>query len=153
MHYFTGFVGIYFIFCACAVISIIVWIFNWVCWKYKCCCCDFLHNTTNKRLVFWFCFSFLLGIIACCISAFITINRFHFTLEGSLCAVDRIYYDSLNGQLKTTKPRWEGFNNVSNILGNLSTFLSNIDKSKHFDILIPENWSNKYNTSKIHQLN
>ena len=108
-------IGLFFIFTACAGISIIVWIFNWVCWLNNCCCCDFLHNPVNKRIAWWMSFSFFLGILACCISGFVSINRFGFALEGSWCAVDRIYYDSLYGQLKTSDPKWEGFQNIIDI--------------------------------------
>ena len=67
-------------------------------------------------------FSFLMGIFACCISAFYTVNRFGFALEGAWCAIDRIYYDSLYGQLKDTEDRWDGIENTKNILNNISSF-------------------------------
>ena len=71
-------------------------------------------------------FTFLLGILACCISAFVTVNRFGFAIDGVWCAVDRIYYDSKFGQLKQTYPKWEGFDNTTNILSNINGFLNNI---------------------------
>ena len=126
-------IGPFFTFIGCAFVSIIVWIFNWICWRNNCCCCEFLHNPINKRIAWWFCFSFLLGISACIVSAFTTINRFGFALEGARCAVDRIYYDTIYGQLKNTKPRWEGFNNNKNIIEYFEkfyTFVSNEDLSK-----------------------
>ena len=115
-------IGLFFIFTACAGVSIIVWIFNWVCWLNQCCCCDFLHNPINKRIAWWMSFSFLLGVLACCISAFVTVNRFGFALEGAWCGVDRIYYDSLYGQLKTSEPKWEGFSLVNTTSKNLFSF-------------------------------
>ena len=33
-------------------------------------------------------------------SAFVMVNRFGFALNGAMCALDRIYYDTLEGQLK-----------------------------------------------------
>ena len=119
-------IGLFFIFTACAGISIIVWIFNWICWLNNCCCCDFLHNPVNKRIAWWMSFSFLLGILACCVSAFVSANRFGFALEGAWCAVDRVYYDSLYGQLKTSEPKWEGFENITGISRNLSDFYNYI---------------------------
>ena len=121
-------IGLFFIFTACAGISIIVWIFNWVCWLNNCCCCDFLHNPVNKRIAWWMSFSFLLGILACCISAFVSLNRFGFPVEGSWCAVDRMYYDSLNGQLKTSEPKWEGFKKLKEISKNLSKLFKFISR-------------------------
>ena len=104
-----------------------MWIFNWVCWLNQCCCCDFLHNPVNKRIAWWLSFSFLLGILACCISAFVTVNRFGFALEGAWCAADRIYYDSLKGQLKTSDPKWEGFDHVNEMLDNFDNFCELVD--------------------------
>ena len=94
-------IGLFFFFCGCAGISIIVWVFNWICWINQCCCCDFLHNPVNKRIAWWISFIFLLGILACCISAFVSGNRFGFAVKGSRCAIDRIYYDFKYGRLKT----------------------------------------------------
>ena len=107
--------------------SIIVWVFNWVCWNNQCCCCDFLHNPINKRIVWWTCFIFLLGLLACCISGFVTTNRFGFALEGSYCSFERFYYDSIYGQLKETYPRWERFNNISKLLSQLNRSLNDLE--------------------------
>ena len=109
-------IGLFFFFVGCAGISIIVWIFNWICWLNQCCCCDFLHNPINKRISWWISFTFLLGVLACCISGFVTVNRFGFALEGSRCAFDRIYYDALYGQLKNGEPRWKGINHIYDII-------------------------------------
>ena len=123
-------IGLFFIFTACAGISIIVWIFNWICWLNNCCCCDFLHNPVNKRIAWWMSFSFLLGILACCVSAFVSANRFGFALEGAWCAVDRVYYDSLYGQLKISEPKWLGMKNLSDFSGYLSNFYNHIIKEE-----------------------
>ena len=111
-------IGLFFFFVACAGISIIVWIFNWICWLNQCCCCDFLHNPVNKRIAWWISFILLLGMLACCISACVTINRFGFALDGALCSLDRIYYDFKNGQLedKSKYSKWKGFEKLREIL-------------------------------------
>ena len=64
-------------------------------------------------------------MLACCISGCVSVNRFGFAIEGARCALDRFYYDSLNGQLKP-KPRWEGFQNATNLLDNINTFLGKL---------------------------
>ena len=119
-------IGLFFFFVACAGVSIIVWVFNWICWRNQCCCCDFLHNPINKRIVCWTCFIFLLGLLACCISGFVTTNRFGFALQGSYCSFERFYYDSIYGQLKETYPKWEGFDNLVNNLKTLKTFVDSL---------------------------
>ena len=108
-------IGLFFFFVACAGISLIVLAFNWVCWLNQCCCCDFLHNPVNKRIAWWMSFSFLCGMLACCISGCVSVNRFGFAIEGAWCALDRLYYDSLHGQLKTTEPKWKGFENAETL--------------------------------------
>ena len=160
-------IGLWFIFTACAGISLIVWAFNWVCWLNQCCCCDFLHNPINKRIAWWMSFSFLLGILACCISAFVSVNRFGFALEGAWCAAYRVYYDSLNGVLKTSDPKWEGFSHLKDISYDLNNFYDEV-KSKvndnnnyyesiiNYDLLSQRTELNEYNLDKIkyslHQL-
>jgi hypothetical protein len=57
-----------------------------------------------------------LGVLACCISGFVTVNRFGFALEGSRCAFDRIYYDALYGQLKYSEPRWKGIEYINKFI-------------------------------------
>ena len=134
-------IGLFFIFTACAGISIIVWIFNWICWLNNCCCCDFLHNPVNKRIAWWMSFSFLLGILACCVSAFVSANRFGFALEGAWCAVDRIYYDSLNGQLKTSEPKWEGMVNLNLFSQNLIGFYKDMKEKFLLKDYIDSDWT------------
>ena len=120
-------IGLFFFFVACAGISLIVLAFNWVCWLNQCCCCDFLHNPVNKRIAWWMSFSFLCGMLACCISGCVSVNRFGFAIEGAWCAFDRLYYDSLNGQLKTTEPKWKGFENAKNLLEYFNSFVTSVN--------------------------
>ncbi len=101
-------IGLFFFFTACAGVSIVVWVFNWICWVNQCCCCDFLHNPVNKRIAWWMSFSFLLGILACCISGFISGNRFGYAIEGTWCALDRIYYDIIEGPIVKSDQKWKG---------------------------------------------
>ena len=143
-------IGLFFFFCGCAGVSAIVWVFNWVCWLNQCCCCDFLHNPVNKRIAWWMSFTFLLGMLACCISAFVTVNRFGFALEGSWCAIDRIYYDITKGQLKITEPRWEGFGNITGILDTFSKVFTTLnDKNDLYKELIPDQDTEGEDKTKI----
>ena len=137
-------IGLFFFFVACAGISIIVWIFNWICWLNQCCCCDFLHNPINKRLVWWTSFIFALGILGCCIVGFVTTNRFGFALEGTRCSFERLYYDSKYGQLKETYPKWEGFDKVSNYLEYFNNFNKSLSEKENIHSIV-----NGYEKSNI----
>ena len=135
-------IGLYFFFIACAGVSIIVWIFNWICWINQCCCCDFLHNPVNKRIAWWMSFIFLLGILACCISGCVSVNRFGFALNGAWCAVERIYFDSKNGELLSDPfdeldssidgNRWKGTDEVdySQISDEIDSLKSRFNEAK-----------------------
>ena len=128
-------IGLFFFFVACAGISLIVWVFNWVCWLNNCCCCDFLHNPVNKRIAWWMSFSFLCGMLACCISGCVSVNRFGFAIEGAWCAFDRLYYDSLHGQLNATEPKWKGFANAFTILDNLDKFITKVKETNNLPLV------------------
>ena len=107
-----------------------------MCWRYKCCCFPFFSEYANKVFVWWLCWIFLCGVLACCIAGFVTANRFGFSLYGTQCAYERIYYDLMYGQLKETYPKWEGFQVIHNIqenlLKNFGTF-NNQEKLNNFD--------------------
>ena len=120
-------IGLFFFFVACSGVSIIVWIFNWICWLNQCCCCDFLHNPVNKRIAWWISFTFLLGMLSFCICAFVSVNRFGFALEGAWCSLDRIYYDFKNGQLKASPPRWIGLQELKKALDSFQIFEASIN--------------------------
>ena len=60
-------------------------------------------------------------MLGCCISAFVSINRFGFALDGALCSFDRIYYDFKNGELKIPEPKWTGFVALRKILDDIDT--------------------------------
>ena len=119
-------IGVFFIFVAFAGLGIIGWVLNWVCWKNKFCCCKVYHNPTIQRIFWWFSFSFLCGIIACCISGIVTSVRFGKYVKATQCGYERIYYDSQFGQLKDSYPRWEGFYNNSLKLSQSLNIISKI---------------------------
>ena len=121
-------IGLFFFFVACAGVSIIVWAFNWICWLNQCCGCDFLHNPVNKRIAWWTSFAFLLGMLAFCISAFVSVNRFGFALEGAWCSLDRIYYDFKNGQLKESYPKWIGIEKLNKMIDDFKDIIAGLSK-------------------------
>ena len=105
---------------------IILWVFNWICWKRKCCCLEAFDEYCNKVFSWWLSWVFLCGILACCIAGFVTANRFGFASYGVQCAYERIYYDSKYGQLKKTYPKWEGFAKLKETKHYLNNTISTI---------------------------
>ena len=125
--------AIYLIFAICAFISLIVWIFNWICWNKKYCCFDAFDDYCNKVFVWWLSWIFLCGVLACCIAGFVTANRFGFSLYGTQCAYERIYDDIMYGQKKATYPKWEGketvIGQINKLLGEEQQFTNNLFSS------------------------
>ena len=118
--------AIYLIFFVFGIISIVIWIFNWICWNKKCCCFNFFGHNVDKVFVWWLSWVFLCGVLACCIAGFVTANRFGFAAYGIQCAYERIYYDAMYGQQKKTYPKWEGFDAINNGYEALINIISNI---------------------------
>ena len=133
------------IFAGCALISIVIWVCNWVCWIRKCCCFSAFDEDSNRIFVWWLCFIFFSGIFACCIAGFVTANRLGFCTYAVQCAYERIYYDTLNGQIKNSVPKWEGINNILTNLNSLDSIYNDVaitlDKEFYLEKTndIPEN--------------
>lgn len=82
--------GGYFAFVAFAGFSLIGWGLNYHCWFKKCCCFKEYHNPTNIGVFWWMSFLGLCGILACCISGFITSISFGNKIKVTKCAYERI---------------------------------------------------------------
>ncbi len=102
----------------------------------KCCCFNLFDEIGNKVFTWWLSWVFLCGILACCISGFFTANRYGFSLYAFQCAYERIYYDSMYGQLKNTFPKWEGFNEINTVYMNLNNAYNYITDNNILDILL-----------------
>ena len=130
-----GKIGGYFVFVAFAGIVIISWVINWIFWKKKICCCKVYHNPTITRLYWWSAFLLLCGIIACCISGFVTTYRFGKIIRAVQCAYERVYYDSEFGQIKDSSPKWEGLSGNSEKLSNSQDLLNNLQEKNDEEFL------------------
>ena len=118
-EYFKKLSG-YLTFAFFAILVIIFWVFIWIFWVKKCLCFqNVFGDYIDKVFVWWLSWIFLCGILACCIAGFVTANRYGFALNGVQCAYERIYYDSIYGQLKETYPRFEGLENINYTIDSL----------------------------------
>ena len=117
--------GGYFAFVALAGLSIIGWGLNHHCWAKKSCCFKEYHNPVNIRVFWWMSFIGLCGIFACCISGFVTAYNFANKLGSTKCAYERVYYDSIYGELQSTSTKWEGLTTSNKLSEKLQEFLAN----------------------------
>ena len=135
------------LFVFCAFMSIIIWICNWCCWYQGWCCFHHIFDPIcDKIFVWWLSWIFLCGILACCIAGFVTANRLGFASYGVQCASERIYYDVLNGQLKSNYPKWEGTSNIKSYLNGLNNVYDSIsiDETKLYFNLTSKNCTNGF---------
>jgi len=127
-------IGGFFAFVALAGLSIIGWGLNHHCWAKKSCCFKEYHNPANIRAFWWMSFIGLCGIFACCVSGFITSYNFANKLGTIKCAYERVYYDSIYGEIQSNSTKWEGLTSRETITETLRTFLVNeIEYNKPFE--------------------
>ena len=123
-------IGGFFTFVALAGLSLIGWGLNHHCWSKKSCCFKEYHNPVNIRVFWWISFMGLCGVFACCISGFVTSHNFSIKVESTKCIYERIYYDSIFGEInkenkdnKKIDTPWVGLNERQRIIDNFGDFL------------------------------
>ena len=127
-------IGGFFTFVALAGLSLIGWGLNHHCWSKKSCCFKEYHNPVNIRVFWWISFMGLCGVFACCISGFVTSHNFSNKVETTKCVYERIYYDSIYGEInkknetnETDKKKyytpWEGLKERQKIIDKFEYFL------------------------------
>ena len=129
-------IGGFFTFVALAGLSLIGWGLNHHCWSKKSCCFKEYHNPLNIRIFWWMSFMGLCGVFACCVSGFVTSYNFSNKLDTTKCVYERIYYDSIYGEInknnETDKKKyytpWEGLKKRQNIIDKFEDFLINKKK-------------------------
>ena len=127
-------IGGFFAFVALAGLSIIGWGLNHHCWAKKSCCFKEYHNPANIRVFWWMSFIGLCGIFACCVSGFITSYNFANKLGTIKCAYERVYYDSIYGEIQSNSTKWEGLTSRETITESLRTFLVNNENYTKIDV-------------------
>ena len=146
-------IGGFFVFVAFAVLGIIGWVFNWLCWKNQWCCFKLYHNPIIQRIFWWFSFSFLCGLTACGISGIVTTVRFGKIVRAVQCAYERVYYDLQYGQLKDSFPRWEGLKNISEKVGNSKKLMDGLANLRDDYSIIESIYGSNWEEIQIDNIN
>ena len=130
-------IGGFFTFVALAGLSLIVWGLNHHCWSKKSCCFKEYHNPLNIHVFWWMSFMGLCGVLACCISGFVTSHNFSNKVKTTKCVYERIYYDSIFGEINKVNKEdyipWEGLSNATAIIEDFKTFLIKDKDNYTFD--------------------
>ena len=138
-------IGGFFTFVALAGLSLIGWGLNHHCWSKKSCCFKEYHNPVNIRVFWWISFMGLCGVFACCISGFVTSHNFSIKVESTKCIYERIYYDSIFGEInkenkdnKKIDTPWVGLNERQRIIDNFGDFLIKNKNNYYFSFKLNE---------------
>lgn len=107
----------YLIFGVFGILTLIFWIVYCVCCCKQCLCClkkeERLEGGCSCRTISLLLYVvWCVGVIICCILGFIYSVPVVQSLKGIGCNLLYLYYDILEGELKTTTPRWIGVNGV-----------------------------------------
>ena len=79
----------------------------------------------------------LCGILACCVSGFITSHYFQKKVTAIKCIYERIYYDSEYGELKAEDSKWKGLKKRNELIGKFHDFINN---EYQFNFFFDKEW-------------
>ena len=116
-------------FIAFGIVAIILWPISLCCLCYcKCCCCFCCCGGVNKlwKTIFFFLSggAFVITFIMATYGLAATNNIFK-SIDSTSCTLFKIVSETIDGQSKTTTPKWGGISNIQTMLLNLATFINN----------------------------
>ena len=138
-------------FIAFGIVAIILWPISLCCLCCcKCCCCFCCCGVVDKlwKTIFFFVSggAFVLTFIMATYSLAATNNVFK-SLDSTSCSLFKVVTETVNGESKTTLPKWAGIDNVKIILATLSSTISNAQSSWKNDFEEAQDEMNTANTN------
>jgi len=130
-------------FIAFGIVAIILWPISLCCLCCcKCCCCFCCCGVVNKlwKTIFFFVSggAFVLTFIMATYGLAATNNVFK-SLDSTSCSLFKVVTETVNGESKTSLPKWAGIDNVKIILATLSSTISNAQSG----------WITDFNNAKL----
>ena len=117
-NYIIG-LAVWIFFIGFGLLTIFIWIF-YCCWccccKNCCCCCSQNRDNICKQIGFFGSVGFLAASAVLSISAMAISNQFVHGINGSFCGIYKLYETFIDGEVKTTFPKWAGTQGIVNIL-------------------------------------
>lgn len=114
-----------------AGITFIMFIFYIVCSYKQCCCCDkLIIPNTGCHLAYVIVGSiFTLSISICSIFGYLLLQDLNPNINNFNCGIIDFFINTKFGDEKSGKPKWIGYNNFHNFLGNLSLYYHEVNNS------------------------
>ena len=113
------------IFFAIGILSIIGWLICCFCNCCNCCCCCCCKKPGCKVPCFIFTYIFYALAIIACIYGLSKSNKIFVGLANTECSVLKLLEQVVDGEAKTTTPRWIGISGINGLLSNLTKQINN----------------------------
>jgi len=123
------------IFFAIGILSIIGWLICCFCNCCNCCCCCCCKKPGCKVPCFIFTYIFYALAIIACIYGLSKSNKIFVGLSNTECSVLKLLEQVVDGEAKTTTPRWIGISGINGLLSNLTKQI-NSTKQNALNVLL-----------------
>ena len=123
------------IFFAVGILSIIGWLICCFCNCCNCCCCCCCKKPGCKVPCFIFTYIFYALAIIACIYGLSKSNKIFVGLANTECSVLKLLEQVVDGEVKTTTPRWIGISGINGLLSNLTKQINSTKQNALNDLL------------------
>ena len=123
------------IFFAIGILSIIGWLICCFCNCCNCCCCCCCKKPGCKVPCFIFTYIFYALAIIACIYGLSKSNKIFVGLANTECSVLKLLEQVVDGEAKTTTPRWIGISGINGLLSNLTKQINSTKQNALNDLL------------------
>ena len=115
--------GVFLVF---GILSIFGWIFCCICCCCDCCCCCCFKKPSCKIPCFIFTYVFYGLVVAISIYGLVQANKIFVGLADTECSMLKFFDQVLQGEMKQTKPRWAGIEQVKTLLTNIKASITTL---------------------------
>ena len=123
------------IFFAIGILSIIGWLICCFCNCCNCCCCCCCKKPGCKVPCFIFTYIFYALAIIACVYGLTKSHKIFVGLANTECSVLKLLEQVVDGEAKTTTPRWIGISGINGLLSNLTKQINSTKQNALNDLL------------------
>ena len=122
------------VFLVFGLLGFIGWIVCCFCCCCNCCCCCCCKKKTCKIPCFVFTYIFYVLVIVVCIYGLSQTNKIFVGLADTECSFLKFFDQVVDGEMKTTLPRWAGINNIQGLLININNTIKDLSDNSYNDL-------------------
>ena len=122
------------VFLVFGILGFIGWIVCCFCCCFNCCCCCCCKKKTCKLPCFVFTYIFYALVIVVCIYGLSQTNKIFVGLANTECSFLKFFDQVVDGEMKTTLPRWAGINNIQGLLININNTIKDLSGDSYSNL-------------------